>query len=174
MSYRRAIGYCENTDCEDYSKGVFLINHGTTFYCPKCRDTGKVVAEQGFIDGRQESPFKEVRVEFNFDPISHRFREIGIVRDDNVPDTGRTYTLLTPLIKTENRALKVAEAILSNLQCNVEVEDGELPRTTEIIVSFDDELDVFFSKMKKLGEAWENSDLSEKKRKELQPIFAED
>jgi len=36
-SMKRGVGYCENTDCEDYAKGVFLLNHGDTFYCPRCR-----------------------------------------------------------------------------------------------------------------------------------------
>ena len=36
-SMKRGVGYCENTDCEDYAKGVFLLNHGDTFYCPRCQ-----------------------------------------------------------------------------------------------------------------------------------------
>ena len=39
---KRGVGYCENTECEDYAKGVFLLNHGDTFYCPRCRQLGKV------------------------------------------------------------------------------------------------------------------------------------
>ena len=47
-SMKRGVGYCENTDCEDYAKGVFLLNHGDTFYCPRCRQLGKVEKERGF------------------------------------------------------------------------------------------------------------------------------
>lgn len=168
MSMKRAVGYCGDTDCEDYSKGVFLLNHGETFYCPRCRKVGAVVAERGISNQKDGAPFKEVRVEFNYDPINTRFREIGIVRDEAVWGSGSTYTLLSPLIKTEKRALKVAEAILANLQRYAELalNDG-VPRTTETIVSFDEDIDAFSAKMKRLGEEWENSSLSMRKR--LQP-----
>jgi len=76
---KRGVGYCENTSCEDYAKGVFLLNHGDTFYCPRCRQLGKVEKERGFYTGNTEI-FKEVRVEYNFDPINSVYREIGIVR----------------------------------------------------------------------------------------------
>ena len=66
---KRGVGYCENTDCEDYAKGVFLLNHGDTFYCPRCRQLGKVEKERGFYTGNTDI-FKEVRVEYNFDPIT--------------------------------------------------------------------------------------------------------
>jgi len=55
---KRGVGYCENTDCEDYAKGVFLLNHGDTFYCPRCRQLGKVEKERGFYTGNSDI-FKE-------------------------------------------------------------------------------------------------------------------
>jgi ribosomal protein S27AE len=72
-SMKRGVGYCENTDCEDYAKGVFLLNHGDTFYCPRCRQLGKVEKERGFYTGNADV-FKEVRVEYNFDPINTVYR----------------------------------------------------------------------------------------------------
>jgi len=121
---KRGVGYCENTDCEDYAKGVFdcedyakgvfLLNHGDTFYCPRCRQLGKVEKERGFYTGNTDI-FKEVRVEYNFDPINSLYREIAIVRDESLWGRNNVYTLQSPLIKTEKRALKVAEAILANL-----------------------------------------------------------
>ena len=113
-SMKRGVGYCENTDCEDYAKGVFLLNHGDTFYCPRCRQLGKVEKERGFYTGNSDI-FKEVRVEYNFDPINGVYREIAIVRDESLWGRNNVYTLQSPLIKTEKRALKVAEAILANL-----------------------------------------------------------
>lgn len=172
MSMKRAVGYCGNTDCEDYAKGVFLLNHGDTFYCPRCRNRGDVVSEKGIHYAKDGAPFKEVRVEFNYDPINNRFREIGIVRDESVWGSGSTYTLLSPLIKTEKRALKVAEAILANLQRYADILDDGIPRTTETIVSFDEDIDAFTAKMKRLGEEWENSNLSMKKAQ--QPPHAQD
>ena len=53
-SMKRGVGYCENTDCEDYAKGVFLLNHGDTFYCPRCRQLGKVEKERGFYTGNTD------------------------------------------------------------------------------------------------------------------------
>jgi ribosomal protein S27AE len=132
---KRGVGYCENTDCEDYAKGVFLLNHGDTFYCPRCRQLGKVEKERGFYTGNTDI-FKEVRVEYNFDPINSLYREIAIVRDESLWGRNNVYTLQSPLIKTEKRALKVAEAILANLNRYRGLLNGDdIPRTTEIILS---------------------------------------
>jgi hypothetical protein len=166
MSMKRAVGYCEDTDCEDFGKGVFLLNHGETFYCPRCRNVGRVVAERGIHHAKEGVPFKEVRVEFNYDPISSAFREIAIVRDESIWGSGSTYTLLSPLIKTEKRALKVAEAILANLQRYADILDDGIPRTTETIISFDEDIEAFTAKMKRLGDEWENSNLSLKKMRQ--------
>ena len=140
---KRGVGYCENTECEDYAKGVFLLNHGDTFYCPRCRQLGKVEKERGFYTGNSDI-FKEVRVEYNFDPVHGIYREIAIVRDESLWGRNNVYTLQSPLIKTEKRALKVAEAILANLNRYRGLLNGDdIPRTTEIILSFDDDMDEF-------------------------------
>jgi hypothetical protein len=180
MSMKRGVGYCTNVGssgregCEDYAKGSFLLNHGDTFYCPRCREAGEVVTERGVSQPRSGAPFKEVRVEFNYDPINSRYREIGIVRDEAIWGTGSKYTLLSPLIKTEKRALKVAEAILANLQRYSDLCDtDDIPRTTETIVSFDDDIDVFAAKLKRLGDEWENSSLAQKAAQQP-PAHAED
>jgi len=168
MTFSRAVGYCENVDCEDYAKGVFLLNHGNHFYCPRCRYRGKVVPEKGFADKFENAPFKEVRVEFNYDPVNRRFREIGIVKDEAIDGIGSRYILLSPLIKTEKRALKVAESILANLQRIVNFFGDDIPKTTEVVISFDDDFDVFVSKLKDLGDEWEQSNLVEKNYKKQQ------
>ena len=173
MSMKRAVGYCEHVDSEDYAKGVFLLNHGDKFYCPRCRNLGSVVAERGIQSAIDGATFKEVRVEFNYDPINNRFREIGIVRDEAIWGTGNTYTLMSPLIKTEKRALKVAEAILANLQRYSNLLDDGIPRTMETIVSFDEDIEAFTAKMKRLGDEWENSSLVQQ-QKQAPPPHAED
>ena len=151
-SMKRGVGYCENTDCEDYAKGVFLLNHGDTFYCPRCRQLGKVEKERGFYTGNSDI-FKEVRVEYNFDPINGVYREIAIVRDESLWGRNNVYTLQSPLIKTEKRALKVAEAILANLNRYRGLLNGDdIPRTTEIILSFDDDFDEFQRKLQQLSQ----------------------
>ncbi len=158
---RRGVGYCENTECEDYAKGVFLLNHGDTFYCPRCRQLGKVEKERGFYTGNSDI-FKEVRVEYNFDPINGVYREIAIVRDESLWGRNNVYTLQSPLIKTEKRALKVAEAILANLNRYRGLLNGdEIPRTTEIILSFDEPYEEFRRKVEQLGRELEQSGLRE-------------
>ena len=157
-SMKRGVGYCENTDCEDYAKGVFLLNHSACFICPRCRVEGSVVMEKGFYTGNSDV-FKEVRVEFNYDPVNGVYREIGIVRDDSASG-GNVYTLQSPLIKTENRSLKVAEAVLSNLNRFTGLLSGEIPTTTEYILSFDDPFEEFQRKVQQLGKELEGSGLS--------------
>ena len=141
---KRGVGYCENTDCEDYAKGVFLLNHGDTFYCPRCRQLGKVEKERGFYTGNSDI-FKEVRVEYNFDPINGVYREIAIVRDDSLVD-GNVYHYYTPMVKTEKRALILAERFLGSLnQSPGFQESGEMPPTGENMFSWDDSLELFRS-----------------------------
>ena len=111
---KRGVGYCLETECEDYAKGTFLLNHGNTYYCTRCRILGKIEAERGHYVGDTDI-FKEVRVEYNYDVIHNAYQEIAIVRDESLWGRNNVYTLQSPLIKTEKRALKVAEAILANL-----------------------------------------------------------
>ena len=163
---KRGVGYCMNKGsgndsegCEDYAKGVFLLNHGDRFSCPRCRIYGVVVKEKGFADD-PDGIFKEVRVEYNYDPIEVRYREVAIVRDDAIWGPSSTYTLMSPLIKTEKRALKVAESILANLQrYSGLLLNDDIPRTTEIILSWDEDLPEFKRKLKKLSDDWQRSAL---------------
>ncbi len=158
---KRAIGYCTKTNCEDYAKGVFLLNHGDTFYCPRCRQLGKVEKERGFYTGNSDI-FKEVRVEYNFDPINSVYREIAIVRDESLWGRNNVYTLQSPLIKTEKRALKVAEAILANLNRYRGLTGGdEIPSTREVLLSLDDSSEMFYQKLAQLAEEWKKSSLAQ-------------
>jgi ribosomal protein S27AE len=162
-SMKRGVGYCENTDCEDYAKGVFLLNHSDTFYCPRCRQLGKVERERGRYEGNSDV-FKEVRVEYNFDPINNVYREIAIVRDESLWGRNNVYTLHSPLIKTEKRALKVAEAILGSLnRYRGLLHPDDIPRTTEFILSFDDPREEFARKLRDLSKQWEQSGLREQR-----------
>ncbi len=161
---KRGVGYCEDASCEEYARGVFLLNHEGAFYCPTCRKRGRVESERGFHSGDADV-FKEVRVEYNFDPINSLYREIAIVRDESLWGRNNVYTLQSPLIKTEKRALKVAEAILANLNRYRGLLNGDdIPRTTEIILSFDDDFSEFSQKLQQLSKEWEASGLRENRR----------
>lgn len=157
---RRAVGYCEVTDCEDYAKGVFLLNHGDTFYCPRCRELGTVVPERGHFVGNS-NVFKEVRVEFDYCAVNRKFKSIAVIRDESLWGTRNVYTLNSPLIRTEKRALKVAEAILSNLNKYgmLAFGDGGIPSTMETIISLDQPVEELKKKLDTMAEELAESSL---------------
>ena len=156
---KRGVGYCEDTSCEEYARGVFLLNHEGAFYCPTCRKRGRVESEHGFHSGDADV-FKEVRVEYNFDPITGVYRDIAIVQDVSLWDRSNVYTLQSPLIRTEKRALKVAEAILANLnRCPDLVKKDEIPNASEVVLSFDDDPPEFQRKLEALAREWAASGL---------------
>ena len=100
---KRGVGYCENTECEDYAKGVFLLNHGDTFYCPAAGSSARW-RRSGFYTGNPTSSKRSRE-------ISTRSRDLPRDRDRARREPlgpNNVYTLQSPLIKTE--ALKVAEA----------------------------------------------------------------
>lgn len=156
----RGVGYCKNTNCLDFNKGCFLLNHGEVFYCPACRQVGHLKIEKGFFEG-EPTAFNECRVEFDYDAITEEFRQIAIVRDESLR-RGSSYTLQSPLIKTEIRALKVAEALLANANRFGLSDDGGIPRTTETLLSFDDSKEEFSARLAKLAEELENSNLAQR------------
>ena len=160
---KRGVGYCLNNfedevakifACEDYSKGVFLLNHGDEYFCSRCRLPGVVVKEVGVYEEISDTaPYKEVRVEYNYDIEQERYRDVAIVRDESIWGAANKYILYSPLIRTDKRALKVAESILSNLQQTVS-KDDDPPRSAEIVVNFDDPYAIVENKLKALGEEW--------------------
>lgn len=154
---KRAVGYCTQTECEDYVKGVFLLNHGDTFWCPRCKQVGFIEKEYGTSTGNF-GIYKEVRVEYNYDAVQKRYRELAIVRDESLWGKCDVYHLQSPLIKTEKRALKVAEATLANLNMQDRpLEAGEIPRTHELILSFDTPKEMFAEELGKLQVRLENN-----------------
>ncbi len=158
---KRAVGYCISSDCEDYAKGVFLLNHGDTFYCPRCRALGRVERETGSQIGKTDI-FKEVRVEYNFDPVHGIYREIAIVRDESLWGKHSVYLLRSPLIKTDRRALKVAESCLANLnRYRGLLEGDEIPRTHEHILHIDQSREEFFKALQHFARELEGSALTE-------------
>lgn len=152
---KRAVGYCQNEVCEDYAKGIFLLNASDTYYCPRCRQLGRVEKEHSFYTGNTDV-FREVRIEYNYDPINRVYRDIAIVRDDSLYGRCNVYTLQSPLIRTEVRALKVAEQLLSHLNRFSPFSTNCDPwqTSTEIILRFDDPREVFLQKLGKLEKEW--------------------
>ena len=141
------IGYCQNADCEN-ADGVLLLNSGDTFFCRSCGRSGKVETERGFHVG-STGIIREVRIEFNFEPIEARYREVAIVRDASLSDRHDTYTLQSPFLKSEKQALELAETFFVNLTRAARV---EIPRTAEVLLSFDDD---FAALQQRLRQVWE-------------------
>lgn len=158
----RGVGYCQNPRCEDYGKGVFLLNHGAAFSCPDCRHPGRVERENGQAQG-ESRVFREVRVEYNYDPELDLYRDIAIVQDVSLWGPTSSYTLRSPLVRTEKRALKVAEAILANLNRATDGPIGdEIPTSAETVLNLDSPRDEFLRKLEVLAHEWGASGLSEK------------
>lgn len=156
MALNRGVGYCLNVGCISYGKGTFLINIGDVWNCPACRVRGEVIKERGFYTGRYDT-FKEVRVEYNYEPINRRFREIAIVTDDALPH-GNIYILQSPMIHADKRALKVAESILGNLNRYARLLEDEIPRTTEILFDLAEPFEKFAKKVQEWGRELLNSE----------------
>jgi acyl carrier protein phosphodiesterase len=138
---KRGVGYCTNEDCDEQFKGTFLMNHNSDkFYCPSCRKNGQLQAEFG-ASCNEHPRYDEVRVEYEYDAREERYKAVAIVRDEGMwGGHWNKYTLRSPLIRTEKRALKVAEAILSNLNQRIGyVDDNGIPRTEEMVISWDSE-----------------------------------
>jgi ribosomal protein S27AE len=144
------MGYCQNADCGN-PDGVFLANAGEAFFCGSCGKRGKVETERGFHTGKT-GIFKEVRVEYNFDPTTGRYREVAIVRGDGLPTSYDVYTLRSPLIKSKKRALRFAETLFLKLNhCRGQAGRSKMPRAGEIILSFDDDLALFRQRLQQLS-----------------------
>ena len=160
MRMRRGVGYCRDGGCEEFGRGVFLLNHEGDFDCPSCSRRGRVERERGTYQLFGEL-FKEVRVEYGFDPAVGSYRDVAIVRDVSIWGRSNVYTLQSPLIRTEKRALKVAEAILANLnRCPKAALDGGIPNTSEVVLSLDDPREEFSFKLEQLAKDWEQSGLA--------------
>lgn len=131
---KRSVGYCTNSECEDFSKGVFLLNHGNSFYCPRCRCLGFTAPEyKVYSDDAPDAVFKTVRVHFNYNPMKKVYQSIAVIDITEVTE-GEQCDLYSPLIRTEMRALKVGEALICMINSGLRYGDSQ-----EVSVSLDDD-----------------------------------
>ena len=161
----RAAGICRNRECEEFNKDVFLLNHEGEFNCPRCRKTGLYLQECNTTLNTSSLDFYQVRVEFNYDPDRAQFRSIAIVTDESMDkEKGNVYTLKSPLIRTDKRALQVATTLLGNLmQATSAVFDGSgIARPKEHVLYFDNPRELFQLELDLLGRKLENSRLRRK------------
>jgi hypothetical protein len=153
--FERGVGFCENVKCDDYLKGVFLMMHeGEDFKCGTCEQrSSHMVAERGIPDREGNIPFTTVKVEYCYEPAQKRFVEFVAITDESYEGPGGTYTILSPLCKTPNRASKIAESMLTIINAGVSLDAdlfGDVPRTHETILSFDKPTDEFRKDLKDL------------------------
>lgn len=143
----RAVGFCYNTECADYLKGVFLLNYGLTFYCPLCRGLGEIVQEERIDHPADNGLYTKVEVEFDYDTLGRKYKSRAIVRIEGSAGQG-SYVYRSPLVKTERRALKIGEQVLCALNAG-------LPKdrlTQEKTLTFDCTRDDFKAQMEDLEE----------------------
>lgn len=111
----RGCGYCMNHECSDYKRDVFLMGHRGEYRCNRCIQYGHTENEVGSTENDHSLDFYQVRVEFNFDCLNKKYLGVAIVTDETMPKNGNVYTLKSPIIKAEKRALAVAENLLGRL-----------------------------------------------------------
>lgn len=152
----RAVGYCTNLNCRSNHLGTFLLGDVERFNCASCRQWGKAVAEHGEITDGKGDTFKSVKVRFNYDSLNDHYREIAIVRNESLYGSHSTYTFSSPLVKTERRALKIAESILGNLTLNpAAAAEGQILRTVETIITFDRPIAIVKHQLEMWSKLWD-------------------
>lgn len=166
--YERGCGYCRNPDCEKFNRDTFLMGTiSPVFICPTCKQTGMAIKEVASVKCAKDIVFSEVRVEYDYrpslEPWIHKgeYRALAIVRDESVGANGNVYYVRTPLIRTEKRALAVAEGLLGNLsQYPLEVIEDQIgSRPRETIIDFDLPKTEVKAKLAALGNRLGNSGL---------------
>ena len=147
---KRAVAYCRNPACVKYAQAVRVLEHVEIFYCSGCRRSGHVERECHEF-GAGTGPYPEVRVVFGFDPLVERYRKVVIVRDESLEGGRGVYTLCSPVIRSKRRALEIAAETLTRLNRSpAGVGANGLLRSTEIVLSFDDDLEVFRRRLARL------------------------
>ena len=160
---KRGVGICINAGpddgepCTEYGKSTFLLNHGPKFHCGSCRMAGKVINETNALKNDHQI-VKEVRVEFQYDFERDKFTALAIVKDTDLEGTNlNVFTLFSPLIRTEKRALAVAERMLANLrQCPVLPTGDDLMTIKENTLNIDVDMKQWKADLLKVSRDWEN------------------
>jgi len=155
----RGVGYCDNIDCEEYLKGVFLL-HQNVFHCPRCRKLGFPEMEK--YEYSNDFPvIREVRVQFNFDPLNRRYTQIAIACDDELGPHCNTLTVCNPLCKTEKRALKLAGLYFAYVSLNGV--GAKNINSQENVINLDDSREIVSMQCAKIAKMWEEAAAIRKK-----------
>jgi hypothetical protein len=150
---KRGVGYCENINCDNYLKDIFVINQDR-FFCPRCREKGFIEVEK-YSYSNDFSVIREVRVEFDYDPLKRCYRSIAIATDNELGSHCNVLTVQNPLCKTEKRGLKLAELYFAYVSLNgVGVKNLN---STENTIDFGAPPEIFKEQLRHVSEKWERS-----------------
>jgi hypothetical protein len=156
---KRSVGICYGVNCGQFARPVFLLNQ-ETFSCPACKLAGEVVHE-GSRSENSSRIFKEVRVEFDYNPIEKCFAQTAVVRDESLWGRNNAFHFSTPLVKTAKQALKMAEGMLAALnQLSVTCDVDDLPRYSETRLNWDESGALFRSNCNHWGESLKDTPLA--------------
>lgn len=160
MRKKRAVNYCTNPDCSEFTKKLFSFYHDRVFECNECFQEGGTQRERGFAENTQPL-FKEVRVAYNFHPTLNTYRSIVVVRDESLWGHHNVYHHDCPVTVSEKRAFQIAEQILATLNQMSALPIGdELPDFFESCLSWDADLETFKQECENWGESMRGTPLT--------------
>lgn len=166
----RGVGFCKTEGCEKFNQGVFIYSHDLKpgHFCNTCKCSGYVVKEEYSVKMTGDMTFWQVRVEFEYRPslvantTAGKYHGLAVVSDTSMSQDHNIYTLKSPLIATEKRALTVATTTLGGLLQNpvrmLEANLGAKPQ--ESIIDFDKPLGEVRAQLWELEEQLRNSRLT--------------
>ena len=129
---RRGVAFCVNSECDCFAKLRSYRHLPDEYDCPRCGTPGHVERERG-IKQPGTSIFDEVRVEFDFDPEQRIYRDSVRLRDRRLLGKHDVYTLQSPLVKTRAQALRVAAAVMKQLNERLARAKRHVPGRDELI-----------------------------------------
>jgi hypothetical protein len=89
------------------------------------------VRERTTDTGPEYGVYKTVRVHFDYNPATKRYKQIGIVDITELPNGG-TYEIYSPFVKADKRALRMGEVTLCALNSGVAKESASREITINI------------------------------------------
>ena len=150
---KRGGGYCENLQCDEYFKGVFVMSQDV-FHCRRCRCKGYLELER-YEYSNEFSVLREVRVEFDFDPLLRKYRNIATATDDELGNHCNVLTVFNPLCRTEKRGLKLAELYFAYISLNgVHVKNLD---SKENVIDLDAAREIVKQQCSAIGAKWEEA-----------------
>jgi len=129
---KRGVGFCVNSDCGCFGQLRSFRHLPEAYDCTRCGAPGQIERERG-IKQPGATIFDEVRVEYGFDPERRIYRDSVRVRDRRLLGKHDVYTLQSPLVKTRAQALRVAAAVMKQLNARLAKGAKPLPGRDDLI-----------------------------------------